>query len=81
MPAEKDEVDRIVEAWGQQRPDLDFSPLEDRAKVEARRAALKMPPLDAYKRMVLDMQHCPAGASGDHHYAPGSPARDQVKRK
>ena len=61
--------------------DLDFSPLEDRAKVEARRAALKMPPLDAYKRMVLDMQHGPAGASGDHHSAPASPTRDQVKRK
>ena len=34
MPAEKDEVDRIVEAWGQQRPDLDFSPLEVLSRVD-----------------------------------------------
>lgn len=61
--------------------DLDFSPLDDREKVEARRAALKMPTLETYKRMVLEMQHCPAGASNDHHYAADSPARDVVTRK
>lgn len=61
--------------------DLDFSPLDDREKVEARRAALKMPPLDAYKRMVLDMQHCPAGTSQDHHYAPGAAAPGELKRR
>lgn len=27
MPESRDEVDRIVEAWGRERPDLDISPL------------------------------------------------------
>ncbi|HOA87085.1 MAG TPA: MarR family transcriptional regulator, partial [Microbacteriaceae bacterium] len=34
MAAEMDEVDRIVEAWGRQRPDLDFSPLEVLSRVD-----------------------------------------------
>ena len=29
-----DEVDRIVEAWNTQRPDLDFSPLEVLSRVD-----------------------------------------------
>jgi len=41
---------------------LEFRPMEDRAQVEARRAALKLPPLDAYRRLVLDMYHCKAEA-------------------
>jgi len=50
--------------------DLDFSPLDDREQVAARRAQLNLPPLDAYKRLVLSLQHCPAAGSDDHHYAP-----------
>ena len=50
--------------------DLEFEPMEDRAQVEARRAKLNLPPLDAYKRIVMEMQHCPATSNGEHHYAP-----------
>jgi hypothetical protein len=39
---------------------MEFKPMEDRAQVEARRAELKMPPLDAYRRQVLDAYHCKA---------------------
>lgn len=48
----------------------EFRPLDDRGQVEARRAGLKLPSLDEYKRMFLDMLHCPAPGSDDHHYAP-----------
>ena len=34
MTQEADEVDRIVEAWTAQRPDLDFSPLEVLSRVD-----------------------------------------------
>jgi hypothetical protein len=34
MSTEHDEVDRIVGAWGAQRPDLDFSPLEVLSRVD-----------------------------------------------
>ncbi|NNG24973.1 DUF6624 domain-containing protein [Telluria aromaticivorans] len=64
--------------------DLVFEPMDDREQVEARRAALKMPPRDAYKRLVLEMQHCPTGSSKEYHYAPpapDSPARDKLTRK
>ena len=61
MPAEKDEVDRIVEAWGQQRPDLDFSPLEVLSRVDrlsrpldrARRAAFQRSDLEPWEWDVL----------------------------
>lgn len=39
---------------------MEFKPMEDRAQVEARRAELKMPPLDEYRRQVLDAYHCKA---------------------
>jgi len=32
-PGASDEVDRIVEAWGRERPDLDFSPLQVLSRV------------------------------------------------
>ena len=32
-PAGSDEVDRIVDAWGRERPDLDFSPLQVLSRV------------------------------------------------
>jgi len=50
---------------------LEFSPMEDRAQVDARRAELNLPPLDAYRRMVLEMQHCPVAGSADSHYPQG----------
>ena len=61
MPAEKDEVDRIVEAWGQQRPDLDFSPLEVLSRVDrlsrhldrARRTAFQRSDLEPWEWDVL----------------------------
>jgi len=50
---------------------LEFSPMEDRAQVDARRRELNLPPLDAYRRMVLEMQHCPVAGSADSHYPQG----------
>ena len=41
---------------------LEFKPMEARADVEAHRAALGMPPLDEYRRLVLDVYHCKAEA-------------------
>ena len=65
--------------------DLDFAPLDDRDKVEQRRAQLKLAPLDDYQRMVKDMQHCPTGSAKDYHYAPPvakrNSARDGLRRK
>lgn len=58
------------------RCDLDFHPMDDRQQVEARRAQLKLPPLEEYKQIVKDMQHCP-GSSGQYHYAP--PAKADVR--
>jgi hypothetical protein len=64
------------------RCELDFSPMDDREKVEARRAKLGMPPLAVYKRLVIDMPHCPGdspavmldgvhrSSTKDHHYGP-----------
>ena len=37
---------------------FDFNPLDDRQKVEARRAALGMPPLDIYKKIVIKNANC-----------------------
>ena len=53
----------------------DFQPMDDRAKVEARRKAMRMPPLEDYRRIVLQMQHCPIDVvtgrpNDDYHYAP-----------
>ncbi|QOY94553.1 hypothetical protein IM543_01090 [Massilia sp. UMI-21] len=51
---------------------LAFDPMDERTKVEARRAQLGMAPLEAYRRMVLEMQHCPVPPQhpSDYHYAP-----------
>jgi len=38
--------------------DVDFDPLDDRQKVEARRSALGMPPLDIYKKMIIKNANC-----------------------
>jgi len=37
---------------------LEFQPMDQRELVEERRAKLNLPPLETYKRMVMDMQHC-----------------------
>ncbi|MCD2517832.1 hypothetical protein LQ564_16080 [Massilia sp. G4R7] len=50
---------------------LEFKPMEAREQVEARRAELNLPPLDAYRRLVLEMYHCPAAGSADSHYPQG----------
>lgn len=40
---------------------FDFDPMDDRGKVEQRRAALGLPPLEDYKRAVLEMSNCALG--------------------
>ena len=49
--------------------------MDDRGKVEERRKAIGLMPLEAYRRLMREMQHCPVDvASGqpnaDYHYAP-----------
>lgn len=61
MANETDEVDRIVDAWVRERPDLDFSPLEVLSRVDrlsrhldrARREAFRRSDLDAWEWDVL----------------------------
>lgn len=60
MPA-SDEVDRIVDAWSRERPDLDFSPLQVLSRVarlarhleRARRTAFAASDLDLWEFDVL----------------------------
>jgi DNA-binding MarR family transcriptional regulator len=60
MPA-RDEVDRIVDAWMRERPDLDFSPLQVLSRVgrlakhldRARRTAFTASGLDSWEFDVL----------------------------
>ncbi|MCY7413618.1 MAG: MarR family transcriptional regulator [Salinibacterium sp.] len=60
MPT-NDEVDRIVDAWSRERPDLDFSPLQVLSRVarlsrhveRARRAAFAASELEAWEFDVL----------------------------
>ena len=59
--AKSDEVDRIVEAWSRERPDLDFSPLQVLSRVgrlakhldRARRAAFGASGLESWDFDVL----------------------------
>ena len=61
MAQEVDEVDRIVDAWKRERPDLDFSPLEVLSRVDrlsrhldrARREAFRRSDLDSWEWDVL----------------------------
>ena len=61
MPEASDEVDRIVDAWLRERPDLDFSPLQVRSRVarlathldRARRTAFTRSDLDSWEFDVL----------------------------
>ncbi|MCU1576076.1 MAG: hypothetical protein QOD05_2172 [Microbacteriaceae bacterium] len=61
MPAGSDEVDRIVDSWLRERPDLDFSPLQVLSRVarlsrhldRARRTAFSRSDLDSWEFDVL----------------------------
>jgi DNA-binding MarR family transcriptional regulator len=61
MPPTSDEVDRIVDAWSRERPDLDFSPLQVLSRVgrlsrhldRARRAAFSASDLESWEFDVL----------------------------
>lgn len=54
MAQESDEVDRIVEAWIAQRPDLDFSPLEVLSRVDRLSRHLDRARRDAFRRSELE---------------------------
>ncbi|MDE0545816.1 MarR family winged helix-turn-helix transcriptional regulator [Microbacterium sp. C7(2022)] len=54
MRPEADEVDRIVEAWGSQRPDLDFSPLGVLSRVDRLSRHLDRARRDAFRRSELE---------------------------
>lgn len=54
MATEHDEVDRIVDAWGSQRPDLDFSPLEVLSRVDRLSRHLDRARRDAFRRSDLE---------------------------
>jgi DNA-binding MarR family transcriptional regulator len=61
MPDARDEVDRIVDAWLRERPDLDFSPLQVLSRVarlarhldRARRTAFERSDLESWEFDVL----------------------------
>lgn len=55
---------------------LEFKPMEDRAQVDARRAALNLPPLEEYRRLVLDITHCKAEA----HAVPPVVVKEQAPK-
>lgn len=55
-----------------ERPcELDFNPMDDREKVEARRAALGLPPLDIYKEIVLENANCAPPSASESGSPPG----------
>jgi DNA-binding MarR family transcriptional regulator len=54
MSQETDEVDRIVRAWGEQRPDLDFSPLEVLSRVDRLSRHLDRARREAFRRSELE---------------------------
>ncbi len=54
MAHESDEVDRIVEAWERQRPDLDFSPLEVLSRVDRLSRHLDRARREAFTRSDLE---------------------------
>ncbi|MBU4464909.1 MAG: MarR family transcriptional regulator [Actinobacteria bacterium] len=51
---ETDEVDRIVDAWCHQRPDLDFSPLEVLSRVDRLSRHLDRARREAFRRSDLE---------------------------
>ena len=54
MTTAADEVDRIVGAWGVQRPDLDFSPLEVLSRVDRLSRHLDRARREAFRRSELE---------------------------
>ncbi len=56
-------------APSEQPCNVDFNSMDDREKVEARRAALGLPPLDIYKEIVLENSNC-APVKQDGNTAP-----------
>lgn len=50
---------------------FDFNPMDDRAKVEERRAALGLPPLDIYKQIVLENSNCAPPSASESDSPPG----------
>ena len=54
MATEHDEVDRIVDAWSTQRPDLDFSPLEVLSRVDRLSRHLDRARREAFRRSDLE---------------------------
>lgn len=54
MGTEHDEVDRIVDAWMSQRPDLDFSPLEVLSRVDRLSRHLDRARREAFRRSDLE---------------------------
>jgi len=53
MPAPQDEVDRIVDAWLRERPDLDFSPLQVLSRVDRLSRHLEAARKQAFTRSSL----------------------------
>ncbi|GAA3651845.1 MarR family winged helix-turn-helix transcriptional regulator [Microbacterium marinilacus] len=54
MASETDEVDRIVDAWARQRPDLDFSPMEVLSRVDRLSRHLDRARRDAFRRTDIE---------------------------
>ncbi|MFT4306152.1 MAG: MarR family transcriptional regulator [Microbacterium sp.] len=54
MAHQADEVDRIVDAWRTQRPDLDFSPMEVLSRVDRLSRHLDRARRDAFRRSDLE---------------------------
>lgn len=54
MASETDEVDRIVGAWTQQRPDLDFSPMEVLSRVDRLSRHLDRARREAFRRTDIE---------------------------
>ena len=54
MAKETDEVDRIVQAWTAQRPDLDFSPLSVLSRVDRLSRHLDRARRDVFRRSDLE---------------------------
>lgn len=52
--SEADEVDRIVEAWNVQRPDLDFSPLEVLSRMDRLTRLLDRARREVFRRSELE---------------------------
>jgi DNA-binding MarR family transcriptional regulator len=53
MPAPEDEVDRIVDAWLHERPDLDFAPLQVLSRVDRLSKHLEVARKRAFSRSSL----------------------------